>query len=134
VIEGKVAAILNARELVINRGADHGVAVGMNFAVLDESGHDIRDPDTNEVIGSVVREKIRVRIVEVQEQISVGRTYERTPGRGGLFGGPSISDLLQYQPARPRTLATDEALYQPLTEAESYVKSGDSVRQLPKDD
>jgi hypothetical protein len=33
-IEGKVARILNSRELVINRGTEAGVKLGMRFAVL----------------------------------------------------------------------------------------------------
>lgn len=133
-IEGKVAAILNARELVINKGSKDGVREGMKFGVLDVTGAEIKDPDSREVIGSVMRTKIKVKAVEVQARISVCRTYEKTGGGGGLFGGPSIADLFQYQPPRSRTLATEEALFPPLTEAESYVKRGDPVRQIAEDD
>ena len=34
-IRGKVARILNSREMVINVGSDSGVAVGMRFEVMD---------------------------------------------------------------------------------------------------
>jgi hypothetical protein len=74
-IEGKVAEILNERELVINRGADAGVKEGMTFKVV-ESKLDITDPDTGEVLGTISREKIRVRIAEVQSKFCIGRTYE----------------------------------------------------------
>jgi hypothetical protein len=134
VIEGKVAAILNARELAINKGSKDGVKEGMKFAVLDTTGSEIKDPDTNTVIGSVLRTKIKVRIVQVQAALSVGRTYEKTPGRGGLFGSPTIADMLQYEVPRPRTLATEEALFPPLTESESYIKRGDPVRQISDDE
>jgi hypothetical protein len=133
VIEGKVAAILNARELVINRGSKHGVQEGMTFAVLDNTGASIKDPDTNEEIGSVLRDKIRVKIVQVKDSLSVGRTYEVTRGRGGLFGSASIADMLAYEPPHPRTLSTDEAVFPPLNESQSYVKRGDIVRQVVDD-
>ena len=44
-IEGKVAAIVNERELAINRGADVGVKEGMIFKVV-EPELDVTDPDT----------------------------------------------------------------------------------------
>ena len=44
-IEGKVAAILNERDLVINRGSDSGVQEGMRFGVV-EKDVPIVDPDT----------------------------------------------------------------------------------------
>ena len=34
-IQGKVAQILNSRELVINLGSEQGVTLGMHFNVLD---------------------------------------------------------------------------------------------------
>lgn len=73
-IEGKVAAVLNTRELVINRGADAGVTVGTKFAVL--GAQEVTDPDTNRPLGSLHREKIRVEVVEVQDNMAVARTYE----------------------------------------------------------
>src|SRR4051812_26924278 len=75
-ISGKVARILNARELAINRGAAHGVQEGMRFAVLDDSGEDIQDPDTGEILGSVVRQKVDVEVFSVQDQLSLARTFK----------------------------------------------------------
>lgn len=74
-IEGKVAAILNERELIINKGAEAGVKEGMKFKIV-EPKVDIKDPDTGEALGTLVHEKIRVGIVEVQPKFSKARTYE----------------------------------------------------------
>ena len=74
-IKGKVATIINERDLVINIGSDAGVQDGMKFKVI-ESQLDIKDPDTGESLGSVSREKIRVKIVEVHSKFSIGKTYE----------------------------------------------------------
>ena len=37
-IKGHVAEVLNAREVVINRGIQHGVELGMKFAILAPRG------------------------------------------------------------------------------------------------
>jgi hypothetical protein len=74
-LEGKVARILNSRELAINKGSDAGVKEGMEFKVV-EPGMDIVDPDTEEPLGSIIRVKVRIRISEVRPRFSIGRTYE----------------------------------------------------------
>ena len=74
-IEGKVATILNTRELTINRGSQDGVEVGMRFKIVEENAA-IIDPDTEEELGTISREKIRVKIVYVQPRFSIARTYD----------------------------------------------------------
>jgi hypothetical protein len=74
-IEGKIANILNTRELVINRGFDDEVTIDMEFAVL-ETRLSIIDPDTQEYLGDLEREKIRVRVFETHPKFSLARTYE----------------------------------------------------------
>ena len=76
-IRGKVARILNAQELAINVGIAHGVHVGMYFDVLDVNGQVIKDPDTNEVLGSIECPKIRIKITQAQEKFSVAVTHRK---------------------------------------------------------
>ena len=52
-LRGKVARILDSRNLVINIGSEKGVKIGMYFDIMDIKGDDIRDPDTNQVLGSI---------------------------------------------------------------------------------
>jgi hypothetical protein len=124
-IEGKVAQVLSTRELVINRGSADGVTTGMEFEVLDPAGNDIRDPDTLEVIGSVHRPKLPVKVYLVQEKLSVARTYRRRPPRGF-----TIPNLLVGSAGGPETFKTRDASWQPITEEESFVKVGDPVREI----
>ena len=70
-IRGKVARVLNGREIVINAGTVDGVTVGTYFDVIDAHGEDIRDPDTNEVLGSIERPKVRVLVTHTQERLAV---------------------------------------------------------------
>lgn len=124
-IEGQVAAIIDARELAINRGSNDGVQVGMKFEVLEKQGEPITDPETGERLGSITLVKIRVQVTAVEPKFSIASTYETVGGSGLTFAA-----LMNVTPPRVRTLKTDEAITDPLTEAESYVKRGDPVRQI----
>ncbi len=70
-IRGKVARVLNGQEIVLNAGIVDGVTVGMDFNVMDPNGEDIRDPDTNEFLGSIERPKVKVRVIHTQEKLAV---------------------------------------------------------------
>lgn len=69
-IRGKIARILNAREIALNVGTAKGVTVGMHFDVMD-AYEDISDPDTGEVLGAIERPKVRLEITQAQEKLSV---------------------------------------------------------------
>ncbi len=134
-IEGKVARILNARELVINRGSDQGVQIGMRFEVLDPKADHIADPDTGEIIGSVYRPKVNVQIAVLEPRLSIGRTYEWTRGTGGLsLTAGSLARAFYGEPSRPVTLKTDEVTWESLDESQSYVKTGDPVREILREE
>ena len=133
-IRGKVAHILNSRELALNIGSEHGVELDMRFDVLDAASENIRDPDTDAVIGSVYRPKVRVRILQVQEKISVASTYRsKSVNIGGsgtslkawadLFSPPKW--VREYE-----TLRTNESTWENLDEKDSYVATGDPVLQI----
>jgi|ERR1043166_338700 hypothetical protein len=148
-LQGRVAQILNARELVINIGRDVGVTEGMKFAVMSHSATQIVDPDTGEVLDEIDREKVRVRASEVRPKITICKTYvvRTIPGRQGYsgFSGTDVLENLSKQLAGFRkpeperkvldTLRADERdLPPPLSEAESYVKRGDRVIQIIEDE
>jgi hypothetical protein len=124
-IRGVVAALVNERELVINRGSAHGVARGMRFQVLTESDLEIYDPETGESLGNITRVKVRVEARIIQEKMSICRTYETL--RSSVF--PSIARGLtetQYRTIR----VGDEGFLPPIAENESYVKVGDPVEEI----
>ena len=88
-LRGKVARILDSRNLVINIGSQQGVKIGMYFDVMDPKGEDIRNPDTNEILGSIERPKVRIRITYTQDKLSVASTYKKKQvnigGKGGVI-------------------------------------------------
>jgi hypothetical protein len=115
-IEGKVAQVIGARQLIINRGSEHGVKVGMRFAVLDTRAADVRDPDTNEPIGSLFFEKAKVEVTVVEPKIALAETFERQQ--------PSETDQLLG-------LASVFAQAQPVVMLGDTVQRGDRVREIP---
>ena len=74
-IQGKVAAILNSRDLVINKGENDDVSEGMLFQVT-QPDVPVNDPDSGVELGVLIRDKIKVKVVEIHPQFSVAKTYE----------------------------------------------------------
>lgn len=131
-IRGKVARILNSREIAINVGSTSGVVVGMHFDVVYPKG-DIRDPDTNEILGSLNLSKVSVRITKVQERLSLATTQKKRVNVGG-HGGP-LGDFSRWlMPpkwiTKYESLKAEEKPWEEISEEESYVKVGDPVIQL----
>lgn len=142
-IEGKVAAVLNERELVLNIGSEAGVDVGMRFKILYPGGIEIIDPDTDEPLGSVEWPKTEVKVVSVQPHMSVGRTFRTitvaAKGQRGLASFAALSMLGgDYEPEKEvvETLrSSDGFAAKEIDPAESVVQRGDPAVQvvlLPK--
>jgi len=134
-LRGKVVKLLTSREVVINLGEKDGVKKGMIFAVLDPNGIDIVDPDTGESLGSIERVKVKLKITQVGERISVASTYrKRKVNIGGT--GFDFSSMLRSLDAPPQyvykyeTLKTKDKPWEEIKEEDSYVKVGDPVKLL----
>lgn len=134
-ITGKIAGVLNERELTINIGTEKEVYEGMKFKVLASSPIEVKDPDTEKILGTVDREKVRVKVIEIFKNYSICRTFRKTiiNASGSNIQALIPSILLPYKPRREilETLkAKDSTLPPPLSEEDSYVKSGDRVIQI----
>ena len=132
-ITGKVARVLNSREVALNRGANDGVEPGMVFRILSPDGFEVTDPDTGEVLGSVENVKFRVRVVSVQDRICVARTFKfkRINVGGDGFTRKRSSKL--FDPPRwvkrYETLKAEDATQD--ADSDEYVSIGDPVAQEP---
>ena len=74
-ITGQVALVEDEYTLVINRGADAGVAPGMIFAVFADGGRVVTDPASGRELGRLTEEKLRVKVVDVHELFARAETY-----------------------------------------------------------
>lgn len=135
-ISGKVASVLNSRELAINVGSNDGVKKGMQFDVLVEPKN-IVDPDTGEKLGTIERVKVRVQVKNVQERLAVATTFRvKKVNVGGVNfasghrGGFSRLLMPPKWIKKYETLKTEEKTWEALDEEESYVNTGDRVIQV----
>jgi hypothetical protein len=87
-ITGRVALIEDDYTLVINRGAQGGLAVGMIFAVQSGTGQVITDPESGRELGRLRREKLRVRVFDVQPLFARAHTFVDTGDLHGLLELP----------------------------------------------
>lgn len=126
-IEGKVAKILNARELVINQGSEHGIEAGMRFKVVEES-EEIVDPDTREILGTISREKIRVKVADAQPRFAIARTYQTYEAPN--FASAIDSILRKQTTTKVRTLTQTEDVPDSFGSVYSPVQIGDKVVQI----
>lgn len=137
-IRAKVAKILNSREIVISAGQDKGVKKGMYFDVIDEKGEEVTDPETGAVLGSLERRKIRLRVAEVHEKLSIASTYKSVKVNVGGIGtdpfmqiGPLARALMPPKwVTKYQTIRSDEAPWEDLDEEQSFIKVGDPVVQV----
>ena len=129
-IRGKVARVLNSREVAINKGSDDGVKIGMIFKILSTKGSEIEDPDTGESLGSVELVKTRVKVTAVQKRISVASTYRshRVNVGGSGFGFSGLFEPPKWE-THIETLRVDEASIEDLEEEDAIVHTGDLVVQ-----
>lgn len=139
-IEGKVATVLNERELVLNIGSEEGVEIGMRFKILYPGGIEITDPDTDQPLGNVEWPKTEVKIVSVQPHMAVGRTFRTitipaSGHRGMLHQYTSAFDMISgnYEPEKRvvETLRSSDGFAEKeIDAAESVVKRGDPAVQI----
>ena len=129
-IRGKVARVLNDREVAINRGSTDGVEMGMKFAILSDDSTEIIDPDTKESLGRIENRKVRVRVASVYDRMAVAETFDtrrvNVGGNGigmGVFIPPKWVD-------RYETLNRVDAGANDLSEFDSGVSIGDPIVQI----
>jgi hypothetical protein len=73
-ISAKVSALLSDTEIAVNAGENLGVAV--NDVVVVYTATLVRDPDSADLLGTVNRPALRMRVTEVQERLAVARSIE----------------------------------------------------------
>jgi len=134
VIVGKVAALLDERGLVINRGSRDGVKKPMRFMIYAAHGKKIIDPDTKAELGELKLSKLAVQVVEVFPTYSIAETYKfRTVNEGGesnLFGGLTGYLSPPKYVKKYETFSIEEHTKKQIDEEKSIIKIGDIAEEL----
>lgn len=95
-ITGRVALVEDDYTLVINRGAEAGVAPGMVFAVHSDAGQVITDPESGVELGRLNREELRVRVFDVHPLFARAHTFVRTDDFYGLLHFPFTDEPSEH--------------------------------------
>ncbi|WP_020006232.1 hypothetical protein [Salinicoccus albus] len=66
----KIATILSETEVIINAGKLDGIQQGQAFYIVDIHGRVIKDPDTDEILGSFPGYKGKVVVKKVKDKFS----------------------------------------------------------------
>lgn len=145
-IVGKIAKITSDREVIINRGSEHGVEEGLYFYIKSDP-ITVTDPDSKEELGQVSPIRAVVQVWEVAEKFCIARTFrtKRVKVSDAVQGGEMYRSLSlatgglgrQLQPPRPaqyetrtETLRLDRNADQELPTSESVVSVGDVVESV----
>lgn len=89
VLKGKIVKILDQYRVIINLGYKSGIKKDMIFIIYSE-GEEIKDPDTDEVLGKIEYLKGKIKPIHIQDNFSIMETAEKEASVG--FSG--IIDLL----------------------------------------
>lgn len=129
-IEGRVLAALSDREVLIDRGIEDGVEIGMRFAILDDH-IEVEVPGAPRPV-YISLPKTIVKIVRFEgESTSVGRTFRTIKGRPAMSG--STFGLWTATPDRPETLSYEDPAEIP-QKRDYVVRPGDRARATTGDE
>jgi hypothetical protein len=113
-IVGQVALVEDDYTLVINRGAEAGVMPGMVFAVSSGPGQVVTDPESGRELGRLSREKVRVRVFDVQPLFARAHTFVPTTDFHGLqqlpFMAQAAEDVVTIDVGDTAELVSGEAI------------------------
>jgi hypothetical protein len=113
-ITALVARLVSDEELILNKGKQNGVEIDMVFDILDERTLDIKDPETGEDLGSIVRPKVRVAVTQVSDRVCLAR---RIGGQGltslaAVLGGERrVRNILSTNAWPEGVIVGDEATW-----------------------
>lgn len=129
----KITKIVDETAFIINAGSENGIEEKDRFEILDTEGEEIKDPDSDEVIGTLNTSKGIIIANTVYPKMTIAKTR--------IIGGQSIniaSDILKMthpyfkeNTGHPEELLVDE--YQisgGLQRSTNPIKIGDEVIKL----
>lgn len=76
----KVAKVVDAYKLVINRGREHGIREGQRVLIYEVGDEQILDPDTGESLGNLELVKGTGKVFQVEDKYAVvesDKTHQR---------------------------------------------------------
>lgn len=119
----KVASVQDKYTVVVNKGSDHGIAVGSKFLVIG-IGDAIVDPDTGEELEKLEIVRGKVVATHVQDKIATMKSdeYEKSSDvkeiKKVVSKGGGIIGLINSQDTVTESIKPGEEYLKPLTKVE----------------
>lgn len=137
-VRGVVAQIVSDREVILNRGTEHGLSDGDYVVVIDPKTQSVTDPETGEELGGLKRIKAVLRVAEATSKLSLAMTFRtrRVRVSGGGIGSPSIASMFsepKYE-TRVETLQVDPQAGLRMSEEESAIALKDPFEVVPEEE
>lgn len=127
-VRGAVAKIVSDREVILNRGTEHGLSSGDYVVVIDPDTQSVLDPETGDDLGGLKRIKAVLRVVEATPRISLAKTFRTKRVRvGGGIGSSPLTGMFsdpKYE-TRVETLQLDPQAGLPISEEDSAISPKD---------
>jgi hydroxymethylpyrimidine/phosphomethylpyrimidine kinase len=74
-MEAKVIKIIDTHKIAINKGSIHGITKNDTFMIF-KKGEELFDPDTKESLGYLEIPKLKMKVFNIQEKISLLESNE----------------------------------------------------------
>ena len=98
-MNNKIVKIIDEYTVIINAGTNKGIEIGDKLQIIDEKGSEVKDPDTNEVLGFLDLIKDTVEVSEVHDKMCICVTPHYTtvnniisPGLRSIAGSIVFSE------------------------------------------
>ncbi|WP_342538502.1 hypothetical protein MKY15_20885 [Sporosarcina sp. FSL K6-1540] len=123
----KIIKIIDEYTVIINAGFNQGIEVGDKFQILDKKGSEVKDPDTDEVLGYLDLIKDTVNASEVHEKMS----FCTTPFQASIYASLTASiNEASFAPRQAKLNIDLEQVTGGLRESDEPIRIGDSVRLI----
>ncbi len=119
----KIVKIIDDHTLVIDAGYNDGIKNGDQFEIYSK-GEEIKDPDTNEILGTLDHIKERVEAVTVFEKMCICRHNIFVNFLQNVSGGLSRIE--------PKVLNVDSSQISGGLADDDVIKIGDKVRKIKR--
>lgn len=125
----RVVAILDEYRIVVNGGRGE-LNLGDKLEVIDHS-IELRDPDSGQVLGSVVYPKARLEVIQLEDKLAVARSADtETVEQPGILSTWKSLGLEPYTIRRKLKIRPEDAIGGWGPAGEKAILVGDSVRRV----
>jgi len=133
-IRGRIIRILDSRTVVVNLGEEHGIKKNSIFTIHGKP-EKIVDPETKDVLGSVILVKARVSASQVFDKFTIASTrWTQTVMKGPFFNPSNMFGMELRERDEGELKVIPDEISPWKAQSEEPVRVGDTVEVEISDD